>query len=289
MGYYKIKDLEQLSGIKAHTIRIWEKRYNIITPERTDTNIRRYTDKDLRNLLLIAILNKNGYKISKLADLSDQERVDLAEKSVLESDDHDVSFDKLILSMIEIDEIKFSQEIDYLFNKYGVTETFIKFLFPFVERIGVMWKIGSITPVQEHFITNLMRQKLIAKIDALSIPVHSHKKIILYLPEHEYHEISLLLYNYIIRSTGKFTYYLGQTLPFEDLIKAIDEIKPDAVVGSFITGVDKKKFLNYVEELQSKTKHDFQLVLGGMQCELYKNDLPASIKLINSVASLIEL
>jgi DNA-binding transcriptional MerR regulator len=289
MGYYKIKDLEALSGIKAHTIRIWEKRYELISPKRTDTNIRLYSDDDLKNILLVAILNKNGHKISKIADLEMQERIQLIEESLVNDQLDDAVFDVLILSMIDLEEIKFSHEIDSLFEKHGVIETFTKFIFPFVERIGIMWKVGSITPVQEHFITNLMRQKLISKIDQLEVPIHSNKKVLMYLPEHEYHETSLLLYNYILRSSGKYTYYLGQTVPFDDIVEAIDQIKPDAIVSSFITSIHKEKLLQYVHDLRNKPKHKPKLFLGGMQIENLENDLPDFVKKINSSAILLEV
>lgn len=289
MGYYKIKDLEQLSGIKAHTIRIWEKRYNLISPERTDTNIRLYSDNDLKNLLLVAILNKNGYKISHIVEMDMEDRARLLEENLNNSNDDDAVFDILILAMIEIDEKKFAEELNRLFDKIGVLDTFVKYLFPFVERIGIMWKVGSITPIQEHFITHLMRQKLISKTDKLKIPDNRNRRILLYLPEHEYHEISLLLYNYIIRSTGKYTYYLGQTVPFSDIVDAIDELKPDAVVTSFITNINKNKFLSYINDLLTIPSHKPNIYFGGMQVENLGDELPEGIRKINSSGILMEL
>lgn len=289
MGYYKIKDLEQLSGIKAHTIRIWEKRYNVISPERTDTNIRLYTDDDLKNLLSIAILNKNGHKISKIVELDDNSRAELLEECTETDLPSEAVFDKLILSMIELDEEKFAGELDQLFQNIGVVQTFAEYLFPFIERIGIMWKVGSITPVQEHFITHIMRQKLIAKTDLLGIPPLDGKRVILFLPEHEYHELSLLLYNYILRSAGKYTYYLGQTVPIFDIINSINELKPDAIVCSFITSVTPEKVLSTFDELISKTDQEFKILAGGMQVENVKNQLPKQVKTINSVGILLDI
>lgn len=289
MGHYKIKDLEQLSGIKAHTIRIWEKRYNLISPERTDTNIRLYSDNDLKNLLLVAILNKNGHKISHIVEMDMEDRVKLLEESLDQSSDDDAVFDVLILSMIEVDEKKFSEELDRLFDAIGVLDTFVKYIFPFVERIGIMWKVGSITPIQEHFITSLMRQKLISKTDKLNIPDKQNRRILLYLPEHEYHEISLLLYNYIIRSTGKYTYYLGQTVPFDDLVEAIDQLKPDAVVSSFITSINENKLQSYINDLVTIPKHKPNIYLGGMQIENLGQNLPEGVKKINSSGILLDI
>ncbi|MCB0477281.1 MAG: MerR family transcriptional regulator [Crocinitomicaceae bacterium] len=290
MGNYKIKDLEQLSGIKAHTIRIWERRYNLISPDRTDTNIRLYSDKDLKNLLLVAILNKNGHKISKIVEMPKEERIQLLEDNLHVRGEQDAIFDILILSMIELDEEKFSSELEYLFDTFGVLDTFIKYLFPFVERIGIMWKVGSITPVQEHFITNLIRQKLVSRIDQLKIPNKNHRKILIYLPEHELHEISVLLYNYIIRSTGKYTYYLGQTVPLNDLIKAIDQVQPDAIVTSFITRINKSHIISHLKSIQTKPKHKTSIYAGGFQIDsLADDELPTGVKKILSTGILLDI
>lgn len=248
MGNYKIKDLEILTGVKAHTLRIWEKRYNFIKPERTDSQIRTYTDEELVTLLNVALLNKNGIKISKIADMSE---LQIAEKIVhLKSIDlPEVSQEKLLLSLIELDELLFKNTLQDLFNLYGLEKTFSDHLVPFLERIGVMWLVGSINPAQEHFISNLIRQKLISQIDALDIPSAEQPAVMLFLPEHEWHEIGLLFYQYALRKKHIRTIYLGQSVPYDSLLTALEKIKPKAIVSSWLTAVDSQFLVNYLQQL----------------------------------------
>jgi DNA-binding transcriptional MerR regulator len=192
MAEYKIKDLEALTGIKAHTIRIWEKRYNLISPERTDTLIRTYTDEDLTNLLSVALLNKNGIKISKIVDMG-KEQISKKVWDLKFSKNENSSQEKLILALIELDEDLFRNTLQSLIDSVGLEETFASHLIPFLDRIGIMWIVGTIHPAQEHFISNLIRQKVISEIDKLSVPNNDIKPVMLYLPEHEWHEISFII------------------------------------------------------------------------------------------------
>ncbi|MFM7661891.1 MAG: MerR family transcriptional regulator, partial [Bacteroidota bacterium] len=164
MAEYKIKDLEILSGIKAHTIRIWEKRYNILAPERTDTQIRMYSDKDLVTLLNICLLYKHGVKISHIANLTLNQIQDKVEK-IQEENDVEDSYEQLILALLTLDENLFRNTLSTLIKEVGLSKTFTDHLMPFLGRIGIMWLVGSINHAQEHFISNLIRQKIIAEID----------------------------------------------------------------------------------------------------------------------------
>jgi len=242
MAEYKIKDLETLTGIKAHTIRIWEKRYGLISPERTETQIRTYDDSDLTMLLNIALLNKKGVKISKIASMSPGQISDKVGE-VLENTSDDICSEKLILALIELDE---------------------NVLVPFLDRIGVMWLVGTINPAQEHFISNLIRQKVISEIDKLTVPKRTKHAVMLFLPEHEWHEISLLFYQYVLRKNGIDTIYLGQSLPYDSLIQTIDKFKPSAVVTSWLTSVDPKFMQNYFKRL-SKDTEGIKILGSGYQ------------------------
>ena len=163
---YSIKDLEHLSGIKAHTIRIWEQRYRLFTPQRTDTNIRYYTDRDLKLLLNVSLLKDNGFKISKIADMPYDEIVkEVAGISDRFGDDEQIA--TLTLAMIDMDEVRFEKVMANNILKRGFENTMKKLIFPFLHRIGVLWMTGSIVPAQEHFISNLIRQKIVTAIDSL--------------------------------------------------------------------------------------------------------------------------
>ncbi len=211
MAEYKIKDLENLTGIKSHTIRIWEKRYSILSPDRTDTKIRTYSDDELTHLLTVSMLNRNGIKISKIAKL-EQEDMNKLLWDIKVNKEPEYSMDKLILALVSLDEELFKGTMNYLIDKYGLEKTFVNHLIPFLDRIGIMWLIGTINPSQEHFMSNLIRQKIISEIDKQPIPKEDSKSILMYLPEHEWHEISLLFYQFLLRAKGVHTSYLGQSL-----------------------------------------------------------------------------
>lgn len=222
MANYSIRDLEKLSGIKAHTIRIWEKRYNLVNPSRTQTNIRYYSDSDLRRLLNISILIRNGFKISKIAHLGNEE---ICEKVLLFSQNSffpENLVENLTISMIEFDEIKFDKLVSNQILKLGFEETFAKVLHPFMERIGILWQAGSILPSHEHFISNLIRQKLIVAIESHNNQQFNQKyTFVLFLPEGEWHELGLLFYQYLLKKNGFQTLYLGQSVPVNDLNKLV--------------------------------------------------------------------
>ncbi|MFN5148958.1 MAG: MerR family transcriptional regulator [Flavobacteriia bacterium] len=263
MAEYKIKDLETLTGIKAHTIRIWEKRYGLISPERTETQIRTYDDSDLTMLLNIALLNKKGVKISKIASMSPGQISDKVGE-VLENTSDDICSEKLILALIELDEHLFKSTLQEQIDHHGVEHTFVNVLVPFLDRIGVMWLVGTINPAQEHFISNLIRQKVISEIDKLTVPKRTKHAVMLFLPEHEWHEISLLFYQYVLRKNGIDTIYLGQSLPYDSLIQTIDKFKPSAVVTSWLTSVDPKFMQNYFKRL-SKDTEGIKILGSGYQ------------------------
>ena len=266
MGEYKIKDIEVLTGIKAHTLRIWEKRYALLIPERTDTHIRTYSDDELTYLLNISLLNKSGYKISKIAQLSEKEVNDLV-WNINFSNDLDKSGEKLILALIHLNELLFRDTLNDLIKEVGLENTFTNHLIPFLDRIGVMWLVGSITPTQEHFISNLIRQKIISEIDKLPIPDPKKPPLMLFLPEHEWHELGLLYYQFLLRYKGLNTVYLGQSLPFESALDCIHSLKPKAVITSWLTAVDDEFLVKYFQRLKSELR-DIPLYVGGAQVNM---------------------
>lgn len=275
MAEYKIKDIEILTGIKAHTWRIWEKRYEILIPERTDTQIRTYTDAELSYLLNISLLNKSGYKISKIAKLSKKEISDLV-WNIKVSTSLDNSGEKLILALINLDERSFRDTLNELIEEVGLQETFSNHLIPFLDRIGVMWLIGTITPAQEHFISNLIRQKVIAEIDKLPIPDASEPPIMLFLPEHEWHELGLLYYQFILRGKGLHTVYLGQSLPYESTLDCIQRLKPKVILTSWLTSVDDDFMIKYFQQLK-KDSGNTPIYAGGAQVNMKKDLLSGLI------------
>jgi DNA-binding transcriptional MerR regulator len=278
LSTYSIKDLEKLSGIKAHTLRMWEQRYGILNPQRTESNIRYYSNDDLRKLLNINILNNNGFKISKIVKLKDEEiNQKVLELSQIKTD-VDVQIGSLLLAMIEIDEMRFEQVVTSSIVQMGFENTILKIVFPFLKKIGVMWQTGSINPAQEHFISNLIRQKIIVAIDRLPYPSSKlAPRYLFFLPDGELHELSLLLYNYMAKARGAHTIYLGQSVPLDDLQKVYKLRKPQFVVSVF-TFSFQIETEDYIKQL-AKELSESTILLSGFQLMEYNKKTPSNIKI----------
>jgi DNA-binding transcriptional MerR regulator len=284
MGQYSIKELEKLSGIKAHTIRIWEKRYRIINPSRTATNIRFYSDQDLKKIMNVAIVNNSGVKISHIARLSTDE---LSKMVGMESDKaiEVAPIDQLIVAMVELDEPTFEKVLVKLASKLGFEDLILKVVYPFLEKIGILWQTGNITPAQEHFISNLIRQKLIVAIDQLPYPSKTSRKAILFLPENEYHEIGLLFYQYLTRKNGILTYYLGQSVPYSDVKQIAETHQPDFLVSSFVTTFKNDHLGEFLQKLSQDFRKQTILISGRAAQEIDISGL-GNVKLFNSAEAL---
>lgn len=263
MAVYSIGDLEKLCGIKAHTIRIWEQRYGIVQPQRTKTNIRYYQDGDLKKLLNIALLNKNGFKISRIAQMDEAE---VAEKVQAISEinfEHDTQLDSLTIAMIEMDEAKYDRIIRSNISQIGFERTMLEVIYPFLDKLSVLWLTGSINPVQESFMSLLIRQKLIAAIDKIPFPSGPKSKtFMLYLPAGESQELSLLFLNYLLRSRGHQVMYLGQNITTNDLRDAIFVRKPDFCYTMITESYTNQSIDKYLEELSTNFPETTMLISG---------------------------
>ncbi|MBL7896347.1 MAG: MerR family transcriptional regulator [Bacteroidia bacterium] len=288
-GKYNIKDLEVLSGIKAHTLRIWEQRYGILQPERTDTNIRLYSNEDLKRILNVSTLNKSGIKISKIAQLKEAEINDAVKKLIVTGDDKDGLIDGLIVAMVDLNEEMFNRIISINTVKEGFEKTIIEVIFPFLKKTGVMWLTDSINPAQEHFITNLIRQKLIAAIDSVNgHHTETSPKITFYLPEAELHEISLLLYNYMAKTRGYNTIYLGQSVPFNDLIKVQSISHTEIMVTVITQSLKEIEFEEYVNKLAHSLPNT-KIFISGYQAIKNPIKSPKNVRIFESPADFIQL
>lgn len=251
MGRYSIKDLEKISGIKAHTIRMWERRYQLIRPQRTDTNIRYYSDCELRRLLNIAILNHNGIKVSHIAEMSDDEIRSRVLDISLDSRLTNVQVENMMVSVLELDEIKFSNALRTAILKYGFESTVETVLLPFLERVTILWQAGTVRTVQGYFINSLVRQKLFVAIDnEMQNGPKQGPRICIFLPEFEKMEIEPLMYNLIARKEGLEVIYLGMPISGDDLC-ALNRLKPcDIYMTSFFSPVSKEKLEKWMKELR---------------------------------------
>lgn len=265
MSSYSIKDLEQLSGIKAHTLRIWEQRYNFIIPKRTDTNIRYYDDKDLKLILNVSLLRENGYKISKIAEMGKEQIAQVVLEITGKNSGFNDQIHFMVLAMIDLDEDRFEKIMSTNVLQTGLENTMFNIVFPFLSKIGVLWQTGSVSPAQEHFISNLIRQKLIVAIDACYVPGKEvNSKYLLFLPEGELHELGLLFCHYLVKSRKNKVVYLGQNVPLQDLIQTCKMYQPDYLVSIFTSAPLQAKVQQYINDLSSSLPGS-TLLLSGYQ------------------------
>ena len=275
MAIYSIKDLEKLSGIKAHTLRIWEQRYGIIIPERTPTNIRYYTDTDLKAILNVALLNKNGIKISKIATMTREQMADQVASVSEINFEHSTQLDALTISMIEMDEYKFDKIISTNIQQVGFERTMMEVIHPFLDRLGVLWLTGSINPVQENFMSYLIRQKIIVAID--NIPLSKSKgskKFLLYLPEGETQELSLLFMYYVLKARRYHVIYVGQNISIEDLKDVYQIHKPEYLFTMITETFSRQPVQNYID-MVTKALPNTKILLSGYQV-VAQNVVPPS-------------
>ena len=264
MEQYTLKDLEILTGIKSDTIRIWEQRYHILKAHRTPTNRRWYSGDDLCKLINISILNRNGVKISEIAAMTEgvllKKTAELADSKT----GSDILTDSLVIAMTRFDEAAVNEILLRALISKGFEETFFSLIFPFLHKIGVLWHIGTVNIGAEHFISNIFRRKLIAAFDNLTPALTPQsRRIIMFLPENEYHELGLLYYAYILRSLGHIVLYLGQSTPVDALIDVSETWKPDILITGTMSGISVKDSEVFVMQL-SKAFPGKKVLLTGL-------------------------
>jgi DNA-binding transcriptional MerR regulator/methylmalonyl-CoA mutase cobalamin-binding subunit len=235
MQSYQINELERLSGIKSHTIRIWEKRYELIKPYRTTTNRRYYDDSHVRKLLNVTTLLSQGYKISRIAALSEVEINDKVLLAATGKQDVNLKhINGLIKSMLAFDEHTFDRIMATIEQDYGMYEAMIKVVYPFLVKTAILWKTNKAAPVQEHFASNIIRRKLLSAVDAMDIAAPDKRTFLLFLPSNEWHELGILFADYILRSHGCKTIYLGQNVPLDNINKVTLDLLPDYLFTFFV-------------------------------------------------------
>ncbi len=275
MGHYSLIELEKLTGIQSATLRIWERRYQIVNPHRTKTNRRWCDDDDLRHLLNINILYRNGLKISKIAALSRSEIEEQA--SILTKDfvDHDTSIDSMIMAMISFNKNAVNEILLRSIINKGFEETFTGFIFPFLRKVGILWHTGSVNVGAEHFISTIFRNRLISAIDALNPPDRiKRKRVLMFLPDNEIHELSLLFYSYLIIEMGHEVIYLGQSTPIDSVSEVNEKWHSDILVTGTASGMPSASPEEYLDELSTAFSKQKILVAGLLADEADKNRYP---------------
>ena len=291
--FFSIRDLENLSGIKAHTIRIWEKRYNLLSPERTDTNIRIYSLASLQKLLNIILLYNNGYKISKIAKIPEAELPSVVREIIAKNSMKSHAINAFKLSMINFDLSLFQNTYNSLLSSRSFRDIFWDVFMPLLNELGLLWQTDTISPAHEHFITNLIKQKIYTSTEKLQIiePTRKDKVFVLYLPDNEIHEIGLLFLNYEIVLKGYKTIYLGQTMPIENLVDLQKFYDNLYFLSYFTVEPTKDKVDRYIEEFRQTIdlNGDSKLWIMGRQTQHISDELLTDdIRVFNSIEELSE-
>ena len=289
---FSIKDLENLTGIKAHTIRIWEKRYNLLTPKRTETNIRYYDLKSFQKMLNVSFLNNNGYKISKIATIDENKLPLLVREIASQSNIENHAINTFKLAMLNFDQALFYNTYETLLKEKGFSEIFYDIYIPLLTEIGLLWQTNTITPAHEHFLTTLIRQKILTSTEQVqSAQINkSTKTFVLYLPDNEIHELGLMFINHEIISKGYQSIFLGQSVPLEsltDLQNYYDEI---IYVSYFTVKPEKEEIEDYIldfDKMLLKTPKIEFWVLGQMLNCVDTENLPTNMRAFSSIQSLL--
>ena len=287
MNSFTIKDLENLSGIKAHTLRIWEQRYNFLKPERTFTNIRYYSNNELKTILNIALLNKYGYKVSHIDKMSNTEIREKVLTLNQQEAQQERIVNELVQHMVDLDTKAFEETLSSYILVRGIERTITQIIFKYLEKIGILWLTNHINPAQEHLVTNIIRQKLIVGIEGVSSPLKVNKTILLFLPEAEYHEMGLLFMYYLLKSRGIEVIYLGTNVPLADVGYVVKVKKPDFLYCHITRPGQNFNFDKFLANI-SKNLAETPCIISGQLTQNYEKKIQSPIMFKRSFAEVMD-
>lgn len=272
---YSIKDLEQLSGIKAHTLRAWEQRHKLIIPKRTSTNIRFYGDDDLRIVLNTSVLLESGLKIGQIAKLSAEEISEKALEASPYTGLYTYELNELKMSTLNFDLPRFEAVMAHCIDKFGVHKTFQNIIGDYIQELGKFWLAGNVSISQEHFMSSLIRQKLFSAIDSLESPaIPNSGTYALFLPTNELHELGLLYLTYVLKERGEHVFYLGQSLPKEYLQDLLNHQPVTHLISAFTTHPDVEQMEDYLTELDDMVEaNSVKVHLTGYQFQQFHTEM----------------
>jgi DNA-binding transcriptional MerR regulator len=288
---FSIKDLENLSGIKAHTIRIWEKRYNVLEPMRTDTNIRYYDLASLQKLLNITLLHNHGYKISKISKMT-ADKIPLMVKEIInEKSVKHHAINAFKLAMMNFDQAMFFKTYDSLLSNKSFKDVFFDVFIPLMQEIGLLWQTDTITPAHEHFIIYLIKQKLLVQTEKIQTkePIYTDKVFVLYLPMNEIHELGLMYLNYEIISFGYKTIFLGESVPTESLKNILSYFDNPVFLTYMTVEPDKDSINDYLKEVHNEvlSVNDSKLWAVGKNTEFIDKEQHPNVIVFNSISEIV--
>lgn len=287
MNHFTIKDIENLSGIKAHTLRIWEQRYQLFIPKRKESKHRYYDNEDLKHILRISQLYHNGVKISKIAQLPASSIRSMAMEQPLGKQNTDAYIHRLIEASIDFDENRFEALFEQSLKQFGLEVTIIDVMYGFLERIGLLWLTDHIIPAQEHFASNIIKRKIISALDALKTkPSPSSQTYVIFAPEGEQHEIPLLLNHYLMKASGKKCVYMGVDVPFDDLETYVKLKSPKYLFFHAITNLYEEPIHELLKHLKKKFNQQEIIMSGPLTKEV--TEMVPGVTLLKSMKEMLE-
>lgn len=287
MNAFTIKDIENLSGVKAHTIRIWEQRYNFLKPQRTGTNIRYYSNEELKIILNIALLNKFGYKISHINKMDFEEIYARLHSLSHYQAQQERIINEMISLMVDLEVDSFEELVDNQIREKGADKIINEIIFPFLEKVGILWITNNINPAQEHLVTNIIRQKIIVGIETAVSRIRSNKVALLFLPEGQYHELGLLYVYYLLKNNGVKVLYLGADVPVSDLEFIVKAKTPDYLYTHITAAANNFNIDRFINSVHSKIG-DIPVMLSGPLTVAYKKSIPANFNFLRSLQEVKE-
>lgn len=286
MNAFSIKDLENLSGIKAHTIRIWEQRYSFLKPQRSKSNIRFYGNEELKTVLNIALLNKYGFKISHIDKMSPGEvREKIVSLSYAEAY-QERFINELLQHMVDLNISAFEETLNTYIRTKGIDKTISQLIFPFLEKIGILWLTNHMNVAQEHLVSNIVRQKLVVGIESITLYPTATKTALLFLPEGEHHELALLYLFYLLKSREIQVLYLGANVPLKDLEFVANLKKPDYIFTHLTSIPGRFSIEKFILQLQQRVT-EIPIIMTGKLAQSYVKKLPSNILIRRSFEELI--
>lgn len=286
MNAFTIRDLENLSGIRAHTIRIWEQRYSFLKPRRTQTNIRYYDSDELKIILNVALLNKNGYRVSSI----DRMTPDEISQKILALNSDSAQLDRLInemlKDMIDLNAPAFERTVDEFISHNGIANAISNLIFPFLNKVGILWMTNHVRVSQEHLVSNIVRQKLIRGIEDIKVNNNNSKAIVLFLPDGEYHELGLLYVQYLLKVRGKNTIYLGADVPIEELAYVCNTKHPEMLYTHLTSLPARFNFEKYLSVIRQNINNT-PVVISGRVTHDYTKKVPDGIRFGKSLEEVI--
>ena len=289
---FSIKDLENLSGIKAHTIRIWEKRYNVLSPMRTDTNIRLYDLANLQKLMNIKLLHQYGYKISKIATYPEDKIPELVRETVNSKNTKNHAVNALKMAMMNFDQDLFFNTYNWLTEEKSFKEIFVQVFIPLLDEIGLLWQTDTITPAHEHFVSYLIKQKMILNIEKLQVlkPVKTEKVFVLSLPLNEIHELGLMYLHYEILLNGYRAVYLGESMPIKNLKDLKNHFDSIVFISYLTVKPDRNELDDFVSEMAMELLDDSTEIwyTGSLASLINLEGLPHNVSVFTSMTELTE-